>query len=148
MTAKPKTVAEYIAIAPKEGRARLREMRILIKKCAPGAVEAIKWGLPSFSYTRLLVAYGAFKHHIGFYPTPLAIKSFAKEMKMYPQGRGSVQFPYDKPLPLALIKKMTLLRVKESLEADVHWRSPRAVVKKKTTAKKKSLVAKKLTNTH
>ncbi len=116
----------------------MREMRILIKKCAPGATEAIKWGLPSFSYERMLVAYGAFKYHIGFYPTPSPIKAFAKELKKYTQARGSVQFPYDKPLPLALIKKMALLRVKESLETDVKWRSPRASMSAKKKAKKKT----------
>jgi len=118
---KPKTVSEYIASAPKESRAKLREIRGILKRAAPGATEAIKWRVPTFSYTRILFAYAAFKTHIGFMPTPPVMRTFAKDLKKYKTGKGSVQFPYDAPLPKSLILKMAKLRVKESKEKDVRW---------------------------
>ncbi len=106
---------------PKEARAKMAEMRDVIKKSAPRATESIKWGMPSFSYHRILVIYGAFKSHVGLYPTPSATKEFAKEFSKYKTGKGSIQFPLDKPLPVALIKKIVKFRVKESLEEDKKW---------------------------
>lgn len=118
---KPKTVSEYIAAAPKEGRAKLKEMRGILKKAAPGATEAVKWGAPTFSYTRILFAYAAYKTHLGFMPTPPVVKAFAKDLKKYTTGKGSVRFPYDTPLPKSLILKMAKRRVTESKEKDVRW---------------------------
>jgi uncharacterized protein YdhG (YjbR/CyaY superfamily) len=66
---KPRTVPEYIAAAPKPARAKLREMRALISAAAPGATQSLKWGMPAFSYQRILVIFGAFKRHIGFFIT-------------------------------------------------------------------------------
>lgn len=119
-----KNVTEYINQAPKEARIKLRQMRACIKKAAPRAVEDIKWSMPSFSYKRILVIYGAFKHHIGFYPTPSAISAFAKELTKggFKTARGSIQFPLDRPLPLTLIKKITTFRVRESIEKDGKWK--------------------------
>lgn len=68
---RPKTVTEYINAAPKEARSKLREMRACVRKAAPGATEALKWGMPAYSYRRMLVAFAAHKHHIGFYPNHL-----------------------------------------------------------------------------
>lgn len=115
------TVAEYIKSAPKESQKKLKEMRACLRKTAPKATEDIKWGSPAFSYKRILFTYAAFKHHIGFYPTPSAIKAHAKELVNYKTARGSIQFPLDKPLPLALIRKIALFRVKESKEKDARW---------------------------
>ena len=120
---KPQTVAGYIAAAPKTAQKKLREMRVTIRKAAPGATESIKWGMPSFSYKRMLVAYAAYQHHIGFYPTPSAVKAFKKDIEKFVWAKGSVQFPLDKPLPLSLIRKMTLFRVHEAKEKDAKWRS-------------------------
>ncbi|MCF7864962.1 MAG: DUF1801 domain-containing protein [Candidatus Pacebacteria bacterium] len=119
-----KNVTEYINKSPKEARTKLRQMRACIKKAAPRAVEDIKWGMPSFSYKRILVIYGAFKHHIGFYPTPSAITSFSTELSKagYKIAKGSIQFPLDKPLPLTLIRKITTFRVRESIEQDGKWK--------------------------
>jgi uncharacterized protein YdhG (YjbR/CyaY superfamily) len=119
--AKAKTITEYIAAAPKERQKKMREMRALLKKAAPGAIEAIKWGAPTFAYKRILFAYPAFKSHIGFMPTPPVMRAFKKDLAKYKTGKGSVQFPYDKPLPKALITKMAKLRVKEAKEKDVRW---------------------------
>ncbi|MGB8522031.1 MAG: DUF1801 domain-containing protein [Candidatus Acidiferrales bacterium] len=119
----PKTIAAYIDAAPMEARKKLLEMRACIRKVAPGAKESIKWRMPAFSYRRILVLFAAFEHHIGFYPTRSAMSAFAKELSKFATGRGSIQFPLEKPLPLALIRKITALRVRESLEQDGKWKT-------------------------
>jgi uncharacterized protein YdhG (YjbR/CyaY superfamily) len=120
---KPKDVAEYISAAPTDAQKKLKEMRATIRAAAPGADESLKWSMPAYSYKRILVTFAAHKNHIGFYPTPSAIKAFAKELKNYQTAAGSVQFPLEKPLPITLIKKITAFRVKESLENDGKWRT-------------------------
>src|SRR6478672_9412774 len=96
---KPKNIAEYIQAAPKEAREKLREMRSCIRAAAPGAKESLKWGMPAFSYRRILVTFAAFKHHIGFYPTPSAVRAFANDLSKFTTARGSIRFPLEKPLP-------------------------------------------------
>ena len=116
-------IGEYIQAAPKESREKLREMRACVRAAAPGAKESLKWGMPAFSYRRILVTFAAFKHHIGFYPTPSAVKAFAKNLSGFKKAKGSIQFPLEKPLPLPLIRKITAFRVRESNEEDRKWRS-------------------------
>jgi uncharacterized protein YdhG (YjbR/CyaY superfamily) len=121
---RPGSVTEYIdAAAPKEAQKKLREIRACIRKAAPGAKESLKWGMPAFSYKRILVTFAGFKKHIGFYPTPSAVKAFAKDLSKFNTAKGSIQFPLDKPLPLPLIRKITEFRVRESLEQDKKWRA-------------------------
>jgi uncharacterized protein YdhG (YjbR/CyaY superfamily) len=120
---KPKTVTEYINAAPKEAQQKLREMRACIRAAAPGARESLKWGMPAFSYRRILVTFAVFKHHIGFYPTPSAVKAFANDLSKFVTAKGSIRFPLEKPLPLALIRKITAFRVRESIEEDRKWRT-------------------------
>jgi uncharacterized protein YdhG (YjbR/CyaY superfamily) len=79
--------------------------------------------MPSFSHHRILVMFAAHKSHIGFYPTPSAIKAFAAQLTKFKTACGSIQLPLDKPLPLPLIRKITAFRVKESLEQNGKWRS-------------------------
>ena len=119
---KPTTVAGYISAAPKETQGKLRAMRSAIRAAVPGATESLKWGMPAFSYQRILVTFALFQHHIGFFPTPSAVKAFSKSLSKYKTGKGSIQFPLDKPLPLGLIKKVTAFRGKESLEKDKKWK--------------------------
>jgi uncharacterized protein YdhG (YjbR/CyaY superfamily) len=122
---RPASVTEYIHDAPKAARKKLREMRACIRKAAPGAKESLKWGMPAFSYHRILVTFAAFEHHIGFYPTPSAVKAFAKELSKFVTASSSIQFPLDKPLPLSLIRKITEFRVLESTQEDAKWRKGR-----------------------
>ena len=119
----PKTVTEYINAAPKEAQQKLREMRACIRAAAPGAKERLKWGMPAFSYRRILVTFAVFKHHIGFYPTPSAVKAFANDLSKFATAKGSIRFPLEKPLPLPLIRKITAFRVRESIEEDGKWRT-------------------------
>jgi uncharacterized protein YdhG (YjbR/CyaY superfamily) len=119
---KPRTIAEYIKTAPPEAREKLHEIHACIRAAAPDATESLKWGMPAFSYKRILVTFAVFKHHIGFYPTPSAVKAFAKNLSKFKTAKGSIQFPLEKPLPLSLIRKITLFRVRESLEGDAKWK--------------------------
>jgi uncharacterized protein YdhG (YjbR/CyaY superfamily) len=121
--ARPQSIAQYIDAAPGDAQGKLREMLACIRAAAPGATESLKWGMPAFSYKRILVTFAAFKHHIGFYPTPSAVKAFARELSKFQTGDGSIQFPLDKKLPLPLIRKITAFRVRESREADAKWRT-------------------------
>jgi uncharacterized protein YdhG (YjbR/CyaY superfamily) len=123
MTPKPTSITEYISAAPKGTQKKLREMRACIRKAAPGATESLKWGMPSFSHRRILVTFAVFQHHIGFFPTPSAVKAFAKDLSKFATGKGSIQFPLEKPLPLPLIRKITAFRVRESLEKDKKWKT-------------------------
>ena len=120
---KPQTIEEYIAAAPAEVQKKLYQLQQCIRKAAPGAVESLKWGMPAFSHKKILVTFAAFKNHIGFYPMPSAIKTFAKELLKYKTAAGSVQFPLEEALPLPLITKMVKFRVKENAEGTIKWRS-------------------------
>jgi uncharacterized protein YdhG (YjbR/CyaY superfamily) len=93
---RPTSTTEYINAAPKEAQKKLREMRACIREAAPGATESLKWGMPAFSYRRILVTFAAFKHHIGFYPTPSAVRAFAKDLSKFVTAKGSIQFPLEK----------------------------------------------------
>lgn len=119
---KPKTIEQYIETAPPALQERLWKLHESIKAAAAGASEALKWGMPAYSYQKILVTFAFFKNHTGFYPMPQAIKAFKKELSDYKTAEGSVQFPHDKPLPLALIKKIVKFRVKESKEGTIKWR--------------------------
>src|ERR1700730_3613957 len=121
--ARPTSITEYINAAPKGARKKLRELRACIRAAAPGAKESLKWGMPAFSYRRILVTYAGFKNHIGFYPTPSAVTAFAKELSKFSTAKGSIQFPLEKPLRLSLVRKITAFRVKESVEQDKKWRT-------------------------
>ncbi len=118
---KPQTIKEYIDHAPKEAQKKLREIRKCLKGVTPKSIESLKWGMPAFSYKRILCTYAGFKKHIGFYPTPSAVSAFKKELSGYKTAKGSIQFPLDKPLPLALIKKIAKFRIKEMKEKDAKW---------------------------
>lgn len=119
--AKPTTVEEYIARAPDAVRERLEEMRACLQAVTPGAEESLKWGIPAFSYERILYTYAGFKRHIGFYPTPDAIVAFEKDLEGYKTAKGSIQFPLEKALPVGLIRKIARFRVKEVKERDARW---------------------------
>jgi uncharacterized protein YdhG (YjbR/CyaY superfamily) len=121
--ARPKSITEYIDGAPQEAQKKLREMQACIRKSAPGATESLKWGMPAFSYRRILVTFAAHKTPIGFYPTPSAVSAFAKELSKFVTAKGSIQFPLEKPLPLPLIRKITAFRVRESIEKDEKWKT-------------------------
>ena len=120
---KAKTIEEYLEAAPTDAQEKLRQMHECIRAAAPGAKESLKWSMPAYSYQKILVTFAVFKHHIGFYPMPSAVKAFAKSLTKYKTAKGSIQFSLDEELPLALIRKITKFRVKESKEGVIKWRS-------------------------
>lgn len=118
---KPKTVDDYINAAPAAAQPRLREMRALLRKVAPKATEALKWGSPVFEENRILFAYAAFKSHISFMPTPSAMEPFADDLAKHSTTKGSIQFPYNEPLPKPLIRKIAAYRAKDVRDNDARW---------------------------
>ncbi|RPI70828.1 MAG: hypothetical protein EHM47_11410 [Ignavibacteriales bacterium] len=107
------TIDEYISTFPDNIQKILEDVRQTIKSAAPNAEEAISYQIPTFKLNGNLVHFAAFKNHIGFYPAPSGQEAFKKELSVYKSGKGSVQFPIDKPMPLKLITKIVKYRVKE-----------------------------------
>ncbi len=112
---KPKNVDDYVDRFPREVQQLLRKMRLTVKRAAPRATERISYGMPAFFLDRNLVYFAAHKSHIGFYPGATAIEAFKKEVSAYKWAKGSVQFPFDEPLPLTLVSRIVKFRVKQSL---------------------------------
>lgn len=110
-----RNIDEYIAAFPEEVQQRLKEIRSAITAAAPEAEETINYAIPTFKLNGNLVHFAGFKNHIGFYPAPSGIEAFKKELSRYKGATGSVQFPHDKPLPIALIRKIVKFRVNENL---------------------------------
>lgn len=109
----PANFADYARHAAKNARAPLREMRAAIKRAAPGARERISYRIPAFSQDgRILVWFAAFESHIGFYPGAEAIAAFEKELAPYKRAKGSVRFPLERPLPVALVRRMVKFRLR------------------------------------
>ncbi len=111
-----KNVDEYIALQPVEIRRTLEKLRETIKKAAPKTEEEISYKMPAYKFHGVLVYFGAYQNHIGFYPTGRGISAFQRELSGYESSKGTVRFPIDKPLPLLLIRKMVKFRVKENLQ--------------------------------
>jgi len=112
-----KTIDEYIKAFPEDVQGILQKIRLTIRKAAPKAVESISYQMPTFKLNgKGLVYFAAFKNHIGFYPIPSGVKAFEKELSPYKQGKGSVQFPIDKPIPHELVRRIVRFRAKENQE--------------------------------
>ena len=113
----PQTIDEYIAGFPTDVQDVLQKIRKTIHEAAPEATEKISYQMPTFYLKGNLVHFAAFKEHIGFYPVPTGIEKFKQELSVYKQGKGSVQFPLDQPMPYDLITKIVKFRVKENMAA-------------------------------
>ncbi|HLL78073.1 MAG TPA: DUF1801 domain-containing protein [Ktedonobacteraceae bacterium] len=110
------SIDEYIAAFPKDIQVKLEEVRATIRAAAPDAEERISYQMPTFALNGNLVHFAALKNHIGFYPTSSGIAAFKDEVSRYEGTPGAVKFPIDQPLPLDLIRKITLFRVAENLK--------------------------------
>lgn len=106
----------YIAGFPPEVRQLLELVRAAIREAAPDAKETISYAIPTFAQHGNLVHFAAFKNHIGFYGTPDGHAAFATELSIYKQGKGSVQFPLNQPLPLDLIQRIVRFKVQQNME--------------------------------
>lgn len=80
----------------------------------PQAIETIRYGIPAFKHKRVLVWFAAFSNHCSLFPTAPAVEAFKRELKGFCTSKGTIQFPTDKPLPTALVKKMVKLRVAQN----------------------------------
>ena len=118
---KPANVAEYISAAPKEAQGKLREIRAILKTIVPNARETLKWGVPAYEQGRILFTFAAFKSHLNFMPTRPAMEPFKEQLKKYDTGKDTIQFPYDKPLPKTLIRKIAAFRAKQVRDKDARW---------------------------
>jgi uncharacterized protein YdhG (YjbR/CyaY superfamily) len=112
-TIPPKDVDAYIAGFPEDIQKLLQQIRATVREAAPGATETIKYAMPTYTLQGNLVHFAAFKHHIGFYPTPGGIEAFEAELAKYKGAKGSAQFPLDQPMPLDLIRRIVEFRVQE-----------------------------------
>ena len=113
-----KNVEEYIAQFSPTVQALLNQVRQTIKAAAPKTEEGISYMMPAYKYHGVLVYFGGYKNHIGFYASPTGHEAFKKELSIYKSGKGSVQFPLDKPLPLKLITQIVKFRVIQNEEKE------------------------------
>jgi uncharacterized protein YdhG (YjbR/CyaY superfamily) len=111
-----KTVNDYFSSFPASTKSMLRKMRSTIKEVVPKAEEVVSYNMPAFKQNGILVWYAAYRQHIGLYPTPAAIETFAHELRQYKTSKGAIQFPIDKPIPTSLVKKIVRFRVKQDFE--------------------------------
>lgn len=113
--AAPRSIDEYIAGFPPDVQAILQQIRSTIREAAPDAQETIKYAMLTFTLHGNLVHFAAFAKHIGFYPVPTGIEAFKDELAPYKQGKGSVQFPLDTPIPYDLIRRIVAFRAQENM---------------------------------
>lgn len=112
---KPQTVQAYMSAFPAQIQERLHQLRALIIEYAPDAAESISYGMPAYkTFGKPLIYFAAYEHHLGLYATPSGHEQFKEALSAYKQGKGSVQFRHDEPLPLKLIADIIQFRVQEN----------------------------------
>ena len=110
----PKSVDTYIKAVPREARVKIIQLRKIIKATAPKAAEGMSYGMPYYEYKGRLAYFSAFKKHIGLYvPSPVT-EEHKKELKDYETAKATIRFPIEKPLPIALVKKLIKARMKKN----------------------------------
>jgi uncharacterized protein YdhG (YjbR/CyaY superfamily) len=125
----PESVEAYISEYPSEIQKKLNDIRKVVRRNAPEAVEKISYGMPAYTFKGMLLYFAVHINHIGLYPYPSAIEAFRQETTQYQTSKGTIRFPLDKPLPLKLISEIVSFRVQENIIKEQH--------KKKTRNKRK-----------
>jgi uncharacterized protein YdhG (YjbR/CyaY superfamily) len=111
----PKNVDEYLAGIPEPARSTLNKIRAAIRSALPPeATETISYRIPAFKNKGVLVWFAAFSNHCSLFPTASVVEAFKNELKGFSTSKGTIQFPTDKPLPTALIKKLVKARVAQN----------------------------------
>lgn len=112
----PKNVDEYLAAVPEPARTTLNKIRATIRSAVPKeATEAISYGMPAFKYKGTLMWFAAFSNHCSLFPgSGSLIAAFQDDLKGYQTSKGTIQFPMDKPLPAALVKKLVKARIAQN----------------------------------
>ncbi len=123
------TVDDYIKNQPQKVQPLLQKFRQVIRSAAPDAEEVISYQIPGYKYFGMLVYFGAWENHIGFYPGAGGIAAFRKELSGYKSAKGSVQFPFAKPVPYNLINKIVKFRLRQN-EDKVGIRNKQAASKR------------------
>ena len=111
-----RTVDEYLKTFPPAVRTILEKIRKTIMSAAPGAEETISYGIPGYKYHGMLIYFAGFKNHVSVYPAPRSAEEFKKELATYEGGKGTVQFPLGKPVPLDLVRRIVRFRMKANEE--------------------------------
>lgn len=104
----PQTIEAYIAQQPEETRDYLQQINETIRSALPDAVQKISWSMPTYWKKRNLIQFAASKRHVGLYPGPEAVEAFAERLKGYETSKGTIRFPYDRPLPLDVISEISV----------------------------------------
>jgi uncharacterized protein YdhG (YjbR/CyaY superfamily) len=117
----PESVDEYIALVPEPGRSMVKKIRAAIRSAVPAeAIETISYRIPAFRHNGVLVWFAAFSNHCSLFPTAAAIAACQGELKGFSTSKGTIHFPTDKPLPIALIKKLVKTRVAQAKSKKRH----------------------------
>jgi len=113
--AAPKDIDEYLSTVAEESRVALEKLRKTIASAAPQATEGISYGVPTFKHLGPLVGFGAAKAHCSFYVMSTAtMEALSDELGSYDTSKGTIRFPPDKPLPVALVRKLVKARIAEN----------------------------------
>ncbi|MCU0368118.1 MAG: DUF1801 domain-containing protein [Cyclobacteriaceae bacterium] len=111
-------VDAYIKDQPKQIHDSLKKLRAAIIKAAPKAQESISYGMPAYKFHGALVYFGGFKNHISFFPVSSGVAHFSDQLKEFKTAKGTIQFPFDKPIPVKLVTAIVKFRVQENLEKE------------------------------
>ena len=110
----PKSIDEYLAGVPEPARTTLQKVRVMVRSAAPPeSTETISYGMPAVKYNKVLVWFAAFSNLCSLFPTASVIESFKAELRDFSTSKGTIQFPTDKPLPAALVRKLVKARVSQ-----------------------------------
>jgi len=111
----PRDTDEYIAMVPEPARSTMKKIRAVIRSVVPReATEIISYGMPAFKHHGVLIWFAAFSNHCSLFPTASVIEAFKHELKRYSTSKGTIQFPVNKTLPAALVKKLVKARIAQS----------------------------------
>jgi uncharacterized protein YdhG (YjbR/CyaY superfamily) len=116
LVAEMTTVEDYLATLPDDRRAAVEELRRTIRTAAPEAMETIAYEMPAFRSHggQFLVSYAAFKNHYSLFPASAAvIEALGEAIEPYLAGKGTIRFPASRPIPVALVTEVVMVRLKE-----------------------------------
>jgi uncharacterized protein YdhG (YjbR/CyaY superfamily) len=112
---KPKSIDEYLSALSDDKRVALEKLRKTIKTAAPEAEECISYQLPAFRQNGMLVAFGATPNHCAFYlMSSTTVAAHQEELNNYDTSKGTIRFQANKPLPVALVRKLVKSRIAEN----------------------------------
>lgn len=111
-SAAPKNIDGYLARVPEPARTTLQKVRAAIRSAVPpGTTETISYKIPAFKHGEIIIWFAAFANHCSIFPTARVIEMFKDDLKPFTLSKGTIQFPTDKPLPAALIKRLVKARL-------------------------------------